>query len=77
MALTKATRLATAEAQLAEVQAAILRAVKVQSYTVGESSVTRQAIKDLRDMEATLEAKILSLQSATGSSGTTSQAVFQ
>ena len=77
MALTKATRLATAEAQLASVQSSILRAVKAQAYTVGGSTVQRQQLDTLRTMEKELESKILALQTTTGSSGGTLQAVFQ
>lgn len=80
MAVTNATRLAAAEAQLTAVQAAILKAVKAQSHTIGDQSIVRQQLRELRAMESALESKIIALQQAAntdGYSGGTSQATFQ
>ena len=80
MAISNATRLATAEAQLTRVQAAILRAVDAVSYNAGDVAVQRQRLEELRAMESELESKIIALQQAAntdGYSGGTSQAVFQ
>ena len=59
--------------KIEEVQAAITKALNTQSYTIGDASIQRAKLKDLRDYEKDLLADYNNEQ---GSAPTVSQALF-
>lgn len=59
--------------KLEEVQAAITKCLNTQSYTIGDASVQRARLKDLRAYESDLESQYNKEQ---GSTPITSQAYF-
>jgi hypothetical protein len=79
MAVTLASELTEAETQLTAVRAAIARAVNAQAYTIGEQSVSRQRLTDLREMEGALLRRINAITAAQagGRSGGAMQASFR
>ena len=79
MALSLASELTEAETQLTAVRASIARAINAQAYTIGEQTVSRPRLTDLRDMESALLRRISAITSAQGggSAGGAMRASFQ
>jgi len=63
----------TTTEKLEEVQAAITKTLNTQSYTIGDASIQRAKLKDLREYESALEAD---LNKENGTTPAVSQAYF-